>query len=318
MFQKSLEKKDSTIGILSPQYETEGIVSSTETAKGLVREANLKMPRPSNPEANLDNWKRVIDLLDVEVISNLGREIEDYDISKCFKSLSIKLDEDTPFEIEDDILNIKIGPEIENHDERVEHIVGVMKHAIDVLPPVTASLIGGFLCEVRVYEKDNYYENILPDDKKFGGLNKPYRRAIEVTNYCSGRIHKNPDTYPCKSSSFSCVFLHELGHVVHNIYGFLRPGDGGYEYPSQRDELESTGCISPINLSERQANFVYDVFRSYVYNRRDCYQNIHRRKYGHTHPVEAFACAFEKLVRNGGEEIVEEYPQFRDVFTHLV
>lgn len=318
MIQTSLEEKDPTVGLLEPNYETEGFVDSVGTAKGLVQEANLRMPNMCNPKVNLDNWRRVIELLSHDVISKLGTEIEDYDLSKCFQSLSIKLDDNTPFEVEGDLLNIKTGPNIEKEEKRVQHISEVMKHAIQVLPPVTSALLGGYLCEVRVYEKDNYYENVLPEGKKFGGLNKPYRRSIEVTNYCSGRIHKNPDTYPCKSSSFNCTFLHELGHVVHNLYGFLRPGDAGYEYPSSKGELESTGCISPLNLSERQANFVYDVFRSYVYNRMECYDNIHRSRYGHTHPVEAFACAFEKLARNGGEKIVEDYPQFHDVFTHLV
>lgn len=178
--------------------------------------------------------------------------------------------------------------------------------------------MGGYLCEVRVFEKNNYYENILPEDKKYGGLNKPYRRSIEVTDFSSCRIHKKPEKYPCKNSSFSSTYLHELGHVVHNLYGFLRPGDAGYEYPSKKDELDSTGCISPIDLTERQSKFVYDVFRTYVYNRMDCYEDIHSRSYGHTHPVEAFACAFEILCRNGGEKIIEDYRHFHDVFTHLI
>jgi Mlc titration factor MtfA (ptsG expression regulator) len=50
----------------------------------------------------------------------------------------------------------------------------------------------------------------------------------------------------------------------------------------------------------------------------ECYQNVRYDGYGKTHPAEAFACAFEILLRNGEKKLMNEYRQFHDVFTHLV
>lgn len=312
-----IQEQKSQKRFLEPQYEPQGVVKTTSTGIGLVREAELHIPRPSKPYCSFEDWRRVIDMVSPSLLPEIAEEINDHDVSNAFKTLDIKVNDNPRFSTSD-ILNVKTGSEVEHEQAEVEHIHEVFNHCITQLPPVTSALIGGYLSEIRVYDKDNYRDNILPEGKRFGGLHRPYRRCIEVMGSCSCRINKNPSSYPCKNSSFSCMFLHELGHTVHNLYGFLRPGDHGYDYPSPRDDIESTGCITPLNLSERQSTFVYDIFRTYVYNHMDCYNNPHYASYGQEHPTESFACAFEILLRNGEEEIMDEYWHFHDVFTHLL
>jgi hypothetical protein len=303
--------------LLEPEYEPDGIVNNISTALGLVKQSDLRVPRPSSPMCNLKTWRRVIDMMNAEVIEELGEKIETHDLSNAFKTLSLKLDDCSTYQV-DDIIKVKTTSEVSDEKSSKEHIKSVFRYVVEKLPPVTAALVGGYLSEVRIYGQSEYHDDILPDGKKYGGLHRPYRRCIEIVDRCSSRIHKNPKNYPCYNSSWQCIFLHELGHTVHNIYGFLRPGDGGYDYPSSEDEIESTGCINPINLSKIQSQFVYDMFRTYVYNHMDCYNNVYKYgNYGQQHPTESFACAFEVLLRNGERKIMDEYWHFRDVFTHL-
>lgn len=302
---------------LNPNYNPRSVVKNVDTALGLIREGRLHVPRPSSPQCSFEDWRRVIDMLSPSIIPKVAEHLRSHELSDAFKTLDIKINENPKFSSED-ILNVKTGPDVKDEQSEVDHINGVFNYCISQLPPVTSALIGGFLSEVRVYDRDNYLDNILPSGKRYGGLYRPYRRCIEVIDSCSCLMSDDPDSYPSRNSSFSCMFLHELGHTVHNLYGFFRPGDHGYDYPSPRNDIESTGCMSPLNLSERQSKFVHDMFRTYVYNHMDCYNNPHHTSYGQEHPTESFACAFEVLLRNGEEKIMDEYHHFHDVFTHLI
>lgn len=98
----------------------------------------------------------------------------------------------------------------------------------------------------------------------------------------------------------------------------LRPGDHGYTYPSQKNTLSSTGFIEPITLSEKQAQFVYNLIQSYVYTQMDCYDTVRYDDYSTSHPAEAFACAFEVCLRKGDTHLYEEYSQFQNTFNQLI
>lgn len=315
MRQKEKQDTKTNFGFLEPEYETEGLIDNEETALSMILESGISVPCPQKPYCNVRNWRRVIDMLSESAVAEVASGLERHHMSQAFKTLSIKVDSDIPYRVEE-ILNIKLDDGVSD-DER-QHVEEVFLHCIEQLPPVTAALVGGFLSEVKVFERDTYYNEVLPDGKRYGGLHRPHRRCIEITEGCSCRVNVEPDDYPSRNSSFSCMFIHELGHTVHNVYGFLRPGDYGYDYPSKDDEIESTGCISPLSLSDEQSKFVYDMFRTYVYNHMDCYENIRYNNYGNQHPTEAFACAFEILLRNGEQKLVDDYHHFHDVFTHLV
>lgn len=301
---------------LEPNYESNGVINDVTVARELVREAELKMPCPARPKVDLDTWRAVIDLLDASVVPELAHELTDSDLSDCFEALSVKTTLNSDIGVSD-LVKVDVHG---NFDEEnwTNHVEGVIEYAINVLPPVTAALMGGYVSEVRVFGTHYYKTNVLPDDKSYGGLHKPYRRSIDITDTCYAHLHELDTHTPNPNRNTNCTLLHELGHTVHNMYGFLRPGDHGYEYRMEGSELDSSGCINPINLSERQAEFVIDVFRSYALSHRDGFETARYNSYGLSHPAETFACAFGVLARQGGEVIKEDYPQYYDMFTHLL
>lgn len=300
--------------ILRPNVEPAGIITDSDVAVDVVKKINPQVASPSSPKAELGDWKYIVDMFSPEMFTHIAKVSSFSDRKNCFKTLSIRFDEESPFTVED-LLNVSVGPTVEdNEDEYIKHILDAYEYALTVLPPVTATLVGGWLGQVRVFERDYYRDEVLPDSKRWGGLNYPYRREIQISMSCWNEYGME---YPASSHSSSCTMLHELGHVVHNIYGFYRPGDTGYVYPSSKNNRDSTGTLTPVNLSGHQKRFVYELFRSYSLHHRTEFDDIHHTGYCRTHPVESFACAFELLLRKGESEIFENYEQFKDVLSMM-
>lgn len=299
-----------TGNILTPEFDPDGVISDKEVALAIVKEINPQTAHPSSPRFDLVEWKRIIEFFSPELFTHIAQETSFSDRKKCFTTLSLRFDDDTPFTISD-LIDVTCDPTVgDKKADYRDHVLETYEYALNVLPPVTAALVGGWLGQVRVFNKEYYREEVLPDDKRWGGMHYPYRREIQLSMSCWNDYGME---YPSTSHSSSCTMLHELGHVVHNIYGFYRPGDTGYEYPSKKGGKDSTGCLPTYNLSERQAQFVYDMYRSYALHHRDAFDDIHHSGYCRTQPVEAFACAFELLLRKGEPEIHENYEQFWDV-----
>lgn len=299
---------------LNPDYKPSGIITDTNTAFDILAQANLTVPCPANPKCDPTKWKKIIELFDVSLITKISTELR-YDLSNVFKTLSLRLDPETPYTTSD-IINVKVSPCLQHQKEsETAHCEDVFKFCIEQLPPVTSGLIGGYLSEVRIFDRDEYIEKMLPEGKRYGGMHKPYRKSIDILGNCRCKIQTMSE--PDEDTYMDCTFIHELGHVVHNIYGALRPGDHGFTYPSDKNTLDSTGLIEPLRLSRVQYNFIYDLIRAYVYTQMDCYDTIRFDDYSTQHPVEAFACAFEFYLRKGDSMLYSRYPQFQDVFSHL-
>lgn len=304
---------ENTGTILKPNFEPDGVISDPDIASNIIREINPQMAHPGSPEINVVEWERIIEFFSPELFTHIAKETSFNDREKCFTALSIRFDEDTPFEISD-LIDVSCGPEVdENRRKYRNHVLSAYEYALNVLPPVTSALVGGWLGQVRVFDPDYYKDEVLPDGKRWGGMHYPYRQEIQISMNCWNKF--GDFEYPKESRTHSCTMLHELAHVVHNIYGFYRPGDSGYEYPSKKTNPSSTGCISPINLSDHQAKFVYEMIRSYTLHHRDAFDDVHYSGYCRTHPAEAFACAFERLLRRGETEFLEDYEQFVDVMS---
>lgn len=303
---------DKTGRILQPEFTPDSVISDKEVAEDIVQEINPSMAHPSSPKVDIIEWKRIIEFFSPELFTHIAQETSFNDRRKCFITLSIRFDEDTPFSVSD-LVDVTCGSTVgDDTEEYREHVLEAYEYALNVLPPVTATLVGGWLGQVRVFEKSHYKDEVLPGDNRWGGMHYPYRREIQIGMSCWNEYGME---YPSTSHSSSCTMLHELGHVVHNIYGFYRPGDTGYEYPSTKGDRESTGCLPTFDLSSHQAEFVYEMFRSYALHHRDAFDDVHYSGYGRTHPVEAFACGFELLLRKGEQEILENYEQFGDIFS---
>lgn len=203
---------------LEPNYTPSGIISNVDTAVSIIYDSGLKVPNSANPECDLNKWRKVLDLFTIPVITDIPKKISEYNISNVFKTLSIKLDPNTPYDVED-ILTIKVSSGLQHTKQsEIKHCKTVFTYCIDRLPPVTAGLVGGFLSEVRLFEHEEYMK-YLPDEKRYGGLHKPFRKSMDVVGECRCMIDTHVDDYPDITSGLSCTFLHELGHVVHNIYG---------------------------------------------------------------------------------------------------
>lgn len=298
--------------ILQPEFTPKEIISDREIAKSIIKEVNPQTAHPSSPKVNVNKWKPIIEFFSPELFTYIAEESSFNDRRKCFTTLSLRFDENTPFEV-DDLIDIDVGPTAGNKEKDYrEHILNAYEYALNILPPVTATLVGGWLGQVRIFDNKYYKKEILPNDKKWGGMNYPYRKEIQIGKSCWNNFHLE---YPSPSHSQSCIMLHEIGHIVHNIYGFYRPGDTGYNYPSKKYEQDSTGCLHPFNLSSYQAEFVYEMVRSYALHHMDEFEDVDYSGYGRTHPAEAFACGFELLLRKGEQELFDNYEQFVDVMS---
>lgn len=303
--------------LLDPEFYPKGVVKSPSVAKQLVQEAELTVPTVEEPKCDLEKWEYVIDMLHPTAIYELGESLDSKELADCFKALSIRFDEGD-FTVSD-IVSIESGPDLskqdsEEIDEYIQHVESSYTYALSVLPPVTTALLGSWLDTVSVFDYDYYVDVYLPEGKRWGGMHFPDKREIQVTTKCYVDDPSEVE-YPLSHSYGSCTLLHELAHAVHYLYGFQRPNDDGFEYPSSKNELESTGCVSPIELMPEQAEFVLEMFKAYVFHHQPEYEKVRANRYCQTHPVEAFACAFEVLLRYGTEPIATRYPQFYDVLS---
>lgn len=292
-----------------------GVVSNTSVAKFVIRDINPDIPDPQTPFVNFKEWELIVEMFSPEVFTNLAESNEFPLLNDAFVLFSYRFDDSSPFIIED-LFNVDCGPNT-GEDEEL-HAYNVLEYSMHVLPPVTAGLINIWLGSVRMFDRGYYYEEILPDGVEWPALNKPYKGEIQVS--IKNSLHCfTPDSHEPKTTrNHGCVILHELGHVVHSIYGFYRPGSEGYDYPSDRYSLESSGHMHQLELSSYQEEFIMELFKSYGQNHLESTRNIRYNEYGNAHPAEAFACAFEKYAREGLDIIDSEYPQFSTILRFLV
>lgn len=306
---------DETYGILNPSYEPDGDIGTVDEALSLISDAEISGPDPANPKTDIQKWREVIDSIRPEVYTQIAEEAAYTDISKAFTALSYTMDENTLFTV-NDLCNIKTGPNVENEEEYRPHVENAVSYTFEMLPPATTALLGSWIGELRVYTKDYYKNEMLPEGEKWGGLHYPHRKEIQMyLSYC--RHDFSEEEYPDPDASKGCAVIHELAHAVHNIYGMLRPGDSGYEYPSSSKEIESTGCIG-VDLHPYQAKFTLEANWSYGYHHLNEVEDFRWNGYGRTHPVEGFACAFDALLRQGTETIKKQYPHYYKTLSLLL
>lgn len=304
---------------LESNYTPSGLISDPDIAMDVFINADLSMPSMESPAADLDKWREFVDVLTPEVITELGEMVPFYEESQFFKALSIKVDEETPYDVTD-LVKITLGPKEQEKDkpnDTVAHIERGYEYVLKVLPPVTSGMVGSWLGEIRAFDNHYYKDEFLPGDYSWGGLHYPRRGEIQMTTDYWYDFTDDVE-YPSKSNSSTSTLLHEIGHTVHNIYGFHRPGDSGYAYPSGKHTIVSTGMLPQTNLTTRQEEFIMEIIRSYALNQRDAFKNIHYTGYGTTHPAESFACAFDVLLRQGGPNLRERYEQYNDLFSLMV